>query len=136
MATSDKLSKCQKAFESWRNGRKGKEKIPDKLWQMAIALLDERPISHVAKELRLNATHLRQKQLAFKQLETPSKHTKEQTPFLELNQFLTKTNDSSGFRSSTLQLLVERADGHKLTLTLNSSQRDMVQNLLTAFIRS
>jgi hypothetical protein len=134
MSNSDKLSKCQKAFQSWRNVRAKKQRIPDELWQMAVKLIDEYPISHVARELGLNATQLRKQQIGFKEQKRSMNKTRQKRPFIELNQFLPVGNSASV--SSTVQLQIEKADGVRLTLSLNSSQSDTVQNLVTAFIRS
>lgn len=65
MANIDKLSNVRDAFKTWRIGRTGKQRIFDELWQKAVALLKNYRISHVAKELKLNAGQLREKQVAF-----------------------------------------------------------------------
>ena len=134
--TNDKLSNVRMAFDAWRNGRVKRESIPDELWQKAVALLKDYPITLVAKELRLNTGHLRQKQFALKEKEQPSKETKEKASFVELNQFLPNTSASSQMDTASLELKIERKDGTRLTLSLNTAQADMVQNLITAFIRS
>ena len=134
--SSDKLANARKAFSLWRNLSNRKRIIPDQLWLQAISLLDLYSISRVATELGLNQSRLREKQAAFKQSKPLKNLTNEQPAFLELNQFLTKTNDSSPLGSSTLQLQIEKVDGARLTLSLNSPPADMVQNLLTAFIRA
>ena len=130
--TTDKLSICRAAFESWRHQRTGKRIIPDKLWLQAVSLLDDYPISRVAKELRLNATQLRQKQLAFKPQQPLGEHIKEQVSFLELNHLLPIANNPSGLETSTLDLLIERVDGTRLTLSIPASDNNLVQTLLAA----
>jgi hypothetical protein len=132
----DKLSEARKAFDSWRTTRSGKSHIPDNLWQMAVQLLDSYPISHIVRELRLNQTQLRKRQRAILQTQLVKNNVKQKTLFLELNQFLPASQASSDADSSTLELLIERKDGARLTLSLNSSQAEMIQNLVTAFIQS
>lgn len=136
MIDTNKLSSVRTAFDSWRNGRLKRQSIPDELWQKAVHLLDDFPITLVAKELRLNTGHLRQKQFAFKRKEQQKSDIQEKTSFLELNQFLPVLNASSSVESAPVQLQIEKLDGTRLTLSLNSPQADMVQNLVTAFIRA
>jgi hypothetical protein len=104
--------------------------------QMAVSLLQEYRITHVAKELGLNTRHLRKKQFAFKEKEQPENETQEKSCFIELNQLLPSVSPSFDVDSSIVELKIERRDGTRLTLSLNSSQTDMIQNLVTAFIRS
>jgi hypothetical protein len=132
--SSDKLANARKAFSLWRNQSNRKRIIPDQLWLQAISLLDLYSISRVATELGLNQSRLREKQAAFKQPQPLKNLANEQTSFLELNQFLPAASAASV--SSTVQLQIERVDGTRLTLSLDSSQSDTVQNLVTTFIRS
>lgn len=67
MTNTDKLFIVRDAFDSWRKARVKRESIPDELWQKAVTLLVNYPITLVAKELRLNTGHLRRKQHAFNQ---------------------------------------------------------------------
>lgn len=136
MTTADKLSTARAAFESWRTERSGKTKIPDKLWSMAVALLDDYAIAHVARELRLNQTQLRHQQLAGQPSAPIKAQIKAHTAFLEVPQFVHVGNNASAVDSATLQLRIERVDGHRLTLSLSSSQADMLQSLVTAFMRA
>lgn len=136
MTTSDNLAQARQAFDSWRTGRSGQHKIPDQLWQMAVALLDEYRISHVARALHLNQTQLRRQHRAGQHQAPLKAQTQERTSFLELHQFLPVENNASAVDSATLQLRIERVDGHRLTLSLSSSQADMLQSLVTAFMRS
>lgn len=133
MAEKDKLSNVRAAFDWWRNGRVKRQSIPDELWQMAVASLENYRISHVAKELGLNARQLREKQRAFNEQKTKIE-TQEKTSFIELNQFLPNKSVSSEMNTASLELQIERADGTRLTLSLKSSQSDILQNLVTAFI--
>ena len=104
--------------------------------QMAVSLLQEYRITHVAKELGLNARQLRKKQLAFKEQKQSKVEVQEKTPFIELNQFLPNASASSQMDTTSFEIQIERKDGARLILSLTSSQSEMVQNLVTAFIRS
>lgn len=135
MTESNKFSNVRAAFETWRNERAKKQRIPDQLWQKAISLLQDYPISHVAKELGLHSGELRKRQTALNKQTISNNQIHEQTPFIELNQFLPSANTSVDIGYSNLEIQIERKDGARLTLSLNSSQTDIVQNLVTAFIR-
>jgi hypothetical protein len=73
---------CQQ-FEYWRQTRKKRCTIPEKLWQAAQSLYPEYSLYHISKALRLNYTDLKQR---FEQKEPtfipPSIHS---TEFIELN---------------------------------------------------
>lgn len=132
----DKLSNVRAAFSSWRNQSNRKRQIPKELWLQAISLLDQYPISRVATELRLNQARLREQQAVFKEQRPVKNHSYEQPSFIKVNQFLPLPLTSSQTDSSQLQFQIERVDGARLTLSLNSSHKEMVQVLLTTFIRS
>lgn len=46
-------------FEIWRNTRKSRQPIPDKLWQAAVDLSKNHSINTIAKTLRLDYTKLK-----------------------------------------------------------------------------
>ena len=72
-----------KRFEYWRQTRKKRCPIPEKLWQAAESLYPEYSLYHISKALRLNYTDLKQR---FEQKQSafipPSIHPSE---FIELN---------------------------------------------------
>jgi hypothetical protein len=51
---------CQQ-FEYWRQTRKKRCPIPEKLWQAAESLYPEHSLCHISKALRLNYTDLKQR---------------------------------------------------------------------------
>ena len=51
---------CQR-FEYWRQTRKKRCPIPEKLWQAAESLYPEYSLYHISKALRLNYTDLKQR---------------------------------------------------------------------------
>jgi hypothetical protein len=53
------LDQVKQQFEEWRKIKKGRERIPEKLWDAAVSLSDEYPISRIARELRLNYSTLK-----------------------------------------------------------------------------
>lgn len=61
--TSIDLAQTRAAFDAWRANRPGRRRIPEHLWQMAIALLNEHSLSRVAHELRLSTKQLRRRKL-------------------------------------------------------------------------
>src|SRR3954471_22988059 len=58
-ALPDDLSRTRALFEHWRATRSGRGKIPEQLWQAAIALRDRYPVSQLCRELHLSAGALR-----------------------------------------------------------------------------
>jgi hypothetical protein len=55
------LEQVRQRFESWRQRRKKRTRIPQNLWQAAIALSEEYSICHLSKTLRVNYTTLKSK---------------------------------------------------------------------------
>lgn len=53
------LEKVQERFEAWRQSRVKRSAIPDVLWQAAVDLCREHPISKVSSTLRLNYAELK-----------------------------------------------------------------------------
>jgi hypothetical protein len=60
-ATSLTLQQVKDSFASWRATRVGKQRIPQQLWHMAIALLDTYSIATVSNELKLDYGQLKQR---------------------------------------------------------------------------
>ncbi len=59
-ATIADLARTRSAFETWRASQSGhRRRIPEHLWQMALALLDQYSVSRVCRELGLNCHRLR-----------------------------------------------------------------------------
>jgi len=60
-SSSQNLKEVKQEFEQWRKKRKGREPIPEHLWQAAAGLSKQYSINHVARLLRLNHTALKEK---------------------------------------------------------------------------
>jgi hypothetical protein len=81
--TNPSLEQVRQRFESWRQRRKKRTRIPGNLWQAAVALSEEYSICHLSKVLRVNYTTLKEKVI---DANTPDKHTRDvfSSPFIEL----------------------------------------------------
>ena len=64
------LALAERSFEQWRRSRGDRERIPERLWQMAIGAAAVSGVSATARRLRLNATIVKQL-LAVSQLAWP-----------------------------------------------------------------
>ena len=60
-SSSQSLKEVQQQFEQWRKTRKGRQPIPEHLWQAAAKLSKQYSINYVARLLRLNHTALKEK---------------------------------------------------------------------------
>lgn len=129
--SSDKLSDARKAFESWRNNRQKREPIPDKLWRMAVQLLEHYPVTLVKRELRLNLTQLRKHQREILKAQPTQQPSRKQPSFIQLEQLLPQPKNYSDF-----ELHIQREDGASLSVSLPSSQSDMLTHLVIAFIHA
>ena len=60
----DALADLQKEFEIWRASRSGRSRIPESLWQAAVAMSQIYGLSQTARILGVNRTRLKKKQAA------------------------------------------------------------------------
>ena len=139
---NDNLTRARRAFEVWRANRQRRTRIPPDLWEKAVSLLDHHPITRVARELRLDPAELRKRRLASAQSLAPS--TSPAPQFVEVRSSDLNCGTGSALKSGAaphlfteapLRLQIERADGHRLTLSLPSSEWSRVEALYSAFIR-
>ena len=141
---NDDLARTRRSFELWRAKRQRRTRIPEDLWDKAISLLDHHPITRVARELRLDPAELRKRRLAAHPPPVPN--SSPAPHFLQV-----QVSDLSPATAETLtpdprrprrtmeaawRLQIERADGHRLTLSLPSSEWAQVQALYSLFLRA
>ncbi len=97
-------------FAQWRQQRAHpSERIPQVLWEQAVALTQEVPYSHVAKQLRLSPSDLKQQMRA--QLASTSPTPASPIPFVEVPQTPAL---STALPETEIEL--QRADGARLRL--------------------
>ena len=51
---AQEIEEVKEQFAQWRQNRKGREAIPDELWQAAVKLTKEHSINKIVKELNLS----------------------------------------------------------------------------------
>jgi hypothetical protein len=116
------LARAQAAFDVWRSGRRGRGRIPDHLWQIAIALLDDHELGAVAQALGLNPGRLRARLAK----QRPATRRRSPNPaFVELRAVdlvpaPEPTIDTSlpALGARDVRIRFERPDGVTLTLSL------------------
>jgi hypothetical protein len=73
------LAEAQRRFAQWRRTRTRRERIPERLWRMAVDAAMAGSVSVTARRLRLNPTKLRERLQATQGRATPQ----EQPRFVE-----------------------------------------------------
>lgn len=53
------LEEVHELFERWRKGRRGRDPIPEALWEAAVSLTDGYPVNKIARRLHLNHNDLK-----------------------------------------------------------------------------
>ena len=96
------LEQVRQRFEFWRKRRKKRTRIPQNLWQAAIALSEEYSICHLSKTLRVNYTTLKSKVENANATEEGPSHTLA-TPFIEFQA------PAAPFIESTIEMI--KSDG-------------------------
>lgn len=127
------LLKLKAQFESWRRTREKKGPIPAHLRKAAIALLDEHAQTTICRVCRLHPRTL-QEPVEPK----PGRKAPATTPdFFSLPPMAQPTISFSTSPTRTdCQLLLERPDGTRLTLTLPTLDADSISTLCSNFLRS
>ena len=132
-STTDDLARTRTLFEQWRAVRQGRSKIPDELWQAAVALHGRYSASQLCRELRLSARALRSRLPKSMPNTTVSRPAFVPLPIETLG-WLTPT--SPAVAATEIRLVWERADGARLHLCLPSSQWSQAEALCRAFLSS
>jgi hypothetical protein len=133
VSSSDDLARTRVLFEQWRATRQGRSKIPEELWQAAVALHGRYSASQLCRELRLSAGALRS------HLQKAMPETASSRPA-----FVPLQAEPLGWPAPALptaaaaeiRLVWERADGTRLHLYLPASHVAQVISLCTTFSRS
>jgi hypothetical protein len=58
------LEEVAQLFESWRNGKPGRRALPETLWQAAVILSDNYPLSKISRRLGLDYSDFKNRVLA------------------------------------------------------------------------
>lgn len=119
------LEKVGKEIERWRAQRKGRERIPERFWKAAIALLQTHSFFQISRALKLNPKQFRKRCNAIGK-GMPQKRKQNHT-FLELSAAKLSAPisfippDEPGKQSSPpvmCRITIERADGSRINLSL------------------
>ena len=132
------LARVRAEFDHWRATRSGRGRIPDRLWRLAVSLLDSCSTTAICKELRVSARDLHKHRPA---LTDPSLRPQTATPaFLELRavdltrspSYRTPVPLSPAYPS---RAVLERADGSRLTLDAGEGSSLSLETPIAAFLR-
>lgn len=141
--THNALAQTRSAFESWRQGRCGRGRIPAHLWDAACALLDCYPLAVVARELGLNVASLRARREA-----TCAALERRPDSALEFVELRVSDSSPAGANPSVHAALptaanglrtavaVERPDGSRLSFSVPAAEWAHVESLVAAFLRA
>jgi hypothetical protein len=130
------LLELKARFETWRANRKYvREPIPDELWNAAADLSRRYPPSLVGRVLKLDPSRL--KKFLLKGPARTSKPKKPQTAFFQLPTELALPEAGSSLpqRPVGCRLQIERPDGSRLMLTLQSLDLISISRLCADFLR-
>jgi hypothetical protein len=117
-------------FEHWRQTRiHPRDRIPQALWDQAVALTSALPPSRVAKHLRLGVTDLK------KQMATTPQESTATAPPAPLGFVEVPTAPSWPQATSTTQIELHRADGTRLCIRSPESTLPLAA-LVRAFLET
>jgi hypothetical protein len=120
------LEQVQQRFESWRQRRKKRTRIPQNLWKAAAALSQEYSIFHLSKALRVNYTALKKQVVKFNPAQTSTSYVSSST-FVEL-----PAPAPSAALESTIEMI--KSDGAVVRMHLNGATCSDLIELGKAFL--
>jgi hypothetical protein len=81
---TERLTEADRSFTQWRRTRTRRERIPERLWRMAVDAAMVGGVSGTARRLRLNPTQLKERLQASLQQATPDEQPRfVQWPFMQ-----------------------------------------------------
>jgi hypothetical protein len=126
-AIAPTLEQVRQRFESWRQRRKKRTRIPQSLWQAAIALSEEYSICHLSKTLRVNYTALKNK---VENADSPEEQSSDilPTPFIRL------PTPTVPLLESTIEMI--KSDGSVMRMNVKGAGCSDWVELAKAFLAS
>jgi hypothetical protein len=131
----DDLAKLQARFEHWRNTRKTRSPIPKDLLQTARALLDHYSISMVCRVCRLHPTSLH-KRAKLASTSSKSASTSQAAFYCLPSAVSLPESPVSTPVAENCRLVLERADGARMTLVLPQLDHTALSTLCSNFLRA
>jgi hypothetical protein len=121
-------------FETFRATRQHGTRIPPELYRAAIDLLDRYPEHQICRELQLDPGRLRRRQAALSQGRKPKRPRPSRTrtrpaPLSFVEVPLTTPAPASRSAGSDVRLQLERADGLRLTISVEAIEWARVEAL-------
>lgn len=132
--TSD-LNRVRAEFEAWRAHRKGRERIPEALWEEVMGLLTEYPIKVVCRELKLSPPQVRNRRQGKEKRRAGEKYL-ELTPrdLVEMPGVARMESEGDQTRGRW-RVVIERRDGSRLSVSLGNDPVSL-QSVVTGFVRA
>lgn len=107
------LEEVAEHFARWRRSKRKGDRIPEKLWREAAALVSSYGVSRVARRLRLSGTDLNKRRRMTEAVRN-EEASDGATPFVEIEPVV--VDQAVRPESVALWLELERADGMRLRL--------------------
>ncbi len=130
------LSDLKTQLDAWRQSHRQRARIPDHFYKTAVSLLDRYSVSAICRETRLRPASLSKHATATRAVAaSPVVPLPPSAPFLQLSASELVPRHAPPIDSHA-RLLIERADGSRLTLHLGVADRAQLEALCLTFLRS
>jgi len=121
------LEAVHEQFQQWRQTRKRRKPIPEKLWHAAVQLVGQHSVHRVSKTLRLNYTELKRR------IEEKAKR-KEGALFLEKSGFVELDVNEAISPRIEWTTEMETTAGTKIKITCRGSKGDDLVHVARVFV--
>jgi hypothetical protein len=116
-AVLERLERDKGEWELWRRSRGKGERIPRRLWRIALSYVGELPLSRISREFRVDYNHL--KRLSARRARLPKERADGPARFIELTPWLPTGEARPRFGerpSPTSTVVLERPDGSRVRI--------------------
>jgi hypothetical protein len=138
VAPSPTLADVRSQFAAWRATRPAGRRIPEPLWQLATGLLSSHSAAQVARELSLSAEYLRRRASHASPDTPPRLRRGRPSKAAAAPAFVELTPDSLATHAHRtppdLRLVVERADGTRVSLAATDAHWDRLEALVRSLV--
>jgi hypothetical protein len=115
-SSSPALEEVKEQFAQWRQNRKGRESIPDELWQAAVRLTKEHSLNKIVKELNLSYSGFKERVVKAQKNDSPFVEFHLPTPANGATHWVLETIPVNEFHTDLPPVSLEKSPGGNISV--------------------